>query len=723
MNARWHRWLGLWLGGLLLVSALSALGLAGFSSYEQWQVRGAEQSSAAVVAQLQQKLPELERLERTANGLLQVTYTEQGESLTARYDAQNARLMPQEPRSALQRTLHRIHREFLLGSAGRWLALTSALLLMLLSITGWQRLCAQPGGWRAALAGQAAGSRLARAHSRWALLSLPLLLLLSLSGLYLGAVSQGWLDDGQSVELAPLSSTSTSVLKVEGGANVLANLPVSQLRELEFPSSAQPYYRLRTETGEGFVDPRSDQWLSYQPLSWQGRLYQTLYALHTGSAMPLWTTLLAAACAALLWLCGSGLWLRLANRPQRLPGNASADQAQWVILVGSQGGTTWAVARQLFTQLKAHGLRVRCAAMNEWQAYPKAQQLLLLTSTYGEGAAPESAQQFLPRLAKQPLPQDCKVALLGFGDSRFNEFCGYAREVARQLEQQQVRYLLPLTCIDRDQQPALTQWAEQLSARSGMALQLQLAAAAPGELWRFKVLSRELCVEPGNSSAVILRLRWLRKGLRRPSFAPGDLLAISPDAQQAARFYSIASSHEEGYLEICVRLREGGLCSSYLHQLAVGDELQGGIVAHPEFRPNSGEQPLLLVGAGTGLAPLLGLVRKNARRRPIHLYWGGRTEQSDFLYAKPLRECLADGRLSQLRLAFSRSAPPRYVQGRLAEDAQRLPSLLAQGAQVVVCGSPAMAQGVRQIFDQLLAPLGSSVRQLKEQRRYREDIY
>ena len=63
------------------------------------------------------------------------------------------------------------------------------------------------------------------------------------------------------------------------------------------------------------------------------------------------------------------------------------------------------------------------------------------------------------------------------------------------------------------------------------------------------------------------------------------------------------------------------------------------------------------------------------------------------------------------------------MQDRLGQDAALLSKLFAEGAQVLVCGSKAMAAGVREVLDNLLLPLGCSVEQLRTQGRYREDVY
>ena len=59
----------------------------------------------------------------------------------------------------------------------------------------------------------------------------------------------------------------------------------------------------------------------------------------------------------------------------------------------------------------------------------------------------------------------------------------------------------------------------------------------------------------------------------------------------------------------------------------------------------------------------------------------------------------------------------------LRRDAERLRQWVAQGAIVRVCGSRAMAQGVAEALDTVLAPLHLSVSQLKAKERYAEDVF
>ena len=179
----------------------------------------------------------------------------------------------------------------------------------------------------------------------------------------------------------------------------------------------------------------------------------------------------------------------------------------------------------------------------------------------------------------------------------------------------------------------------------------------------------------------------------------------------------------DGVLEICVRKQPGGLCSGFLHELALGASIDAFIRQNPAFRPIRGKAPLILIGAGAGIGPLVGIIRQNADRRPVHLYWGGRDPASDFLYEGDLSYYLTDKRLTRCRTAFSRVARGCYVQDRVAVEANVMRDLIRHGAQVMVCGGRDMASCVASVIDGIVKPLGLDLSQLKSEGRYLEDVY
>ena len=172
-----------------------------------------------------------------------------------------------------------------------------------------------------------------------------------------------------------------------------------------------------------------------------------------------------------------------------------------------------------------------------------------------------------------------------------------------------------------------------------------------------------------------------------------------------------------------MRQHPGGLCSGFLHGLAVGDTIKAFIQPNPDFRPASGKAPIVLIGAGTGIGPLVGFIRHNKAHHSMHLYWGGRCPQSDFLYEPELNSYLKDKRLTELNAVFSRVSERSYVQDKIAVDGAELRRLIEKGAQILVCGGRNMASSVMAALDEIIAPLGMDVQTLKAQGRYREDVY
>lgn len=119
------------------------------------------------------------------------------------------------------------------------------------------------------------------------------------------------------------------------------------------------------------------------------------------------------------------------------------------------------------------------------------------------------------------------------------------------------------------------------------------------------------------------------------SYRAGQYIVLWRD-DSIARSYSLASlPDDEPYLELHVAYIDGGAVSGWVHnELQIGDQVQlQGPMGECFYVPGIPEQPILLVGTGTGLAPIYGVVRdalRNGHTGPIHLFQGARTE--DYLY-------------------------------------------------------------------------------------------
>ena len=121
------------------------------------------------------------------------------------------------------------------------------------------------------------------------------------------------------------------------------------------------------------------------------------------------------------------------------------------------------------------------------------------------------------------------------------------------------------------------------------------------------------------------------------SYRPGQFLElITPEG--LGRHYSIASVPEEDpHVELHIRLHRGGRMSGFVsEQLSPGDRLHvAGPLGTCFYEGVDPDQPMALVGAGTGLAPLMGILRdalRRGHRGPIRLYHGARERAGLYLH-------------------------------------------------------------------------------------------
>jgi sulfite reductase (NADPH) flavoprotein alpha-component len=288
--------------------------------------------------------------------------------------------------------------------------------------------------------------------------------------------------------------------------------------------------------------------------------------------------------------------------------------------------------------------------------------------------------------------------------------------------------------VDRQSEAEFRQWCEWLAETLAIPLDIRYTPLLPPTVALELVSRTDYGSDPETRTAVLRfvlakpaatkRAGWTRfVSPRLPRFETGDLLGVLAPNIASPRYYSLASAAADGVVEICVRRQPDGVCSSWLTGLEPGATIDAFVRPHESFRPMAGAAPVILVGAGTGIGPLIGFIRHNAAARPMHLYFGARDAADGFLYGEELRQLAGAGRLSTLTTAFSRASPRAYVQDRLLADAARLRDLVARGAQIMVCGGRRMAAGVADAWARILAGSDFSVAQLRMQGRYVEDVY
>lgn len=234
-----------------------------------------------------------------------------------------------------------------------------------------------------------------------------------------------------------------------------------------------------------------------------------------------------------------------------------------------------------------------------------------------------------------------------------------------------------------------------------------------------------------NSQAALDRLTEGWSDLAEKRITLLDLLDLVPAAALplndfvelssaiAPRFYSIASSPlgRPDHADLIVGTTRApawsglgehqGFASSYMQDVRPGDDIFGYVRSpNPPFAPPADPAtPMILIGPGTGFAPLRGFLQERAAQKAagaatgdILLFFGCRHPDHDWLCRDEVEAWATDGMIQPF-LAFSAVAshPWRFVQDALLAEQERVWAAIRAGAQIFVCGDGRfMAPAVRE---------------------------
>ena len=191
---------------------------------------------------------------------------------------------------------------------------------------------------------------------------------------------------------------------------------------------------------------------------------------------------------------------------------------------------------------------------------------------------------------------------------------------------------------------------------------------------------------------------------------PGQYYTLrltAPDGYQAIRSYSIASSPlDVGEIELTVDCLTDGEVSPFLHDVVeVGDELE---VRGPltEYFTWKGSSPLLLIGGGSGVVPLMSMLRHRRRSLPevqVRLLYSVRSPD-DVFYREELGE--------ETTLTYTRRTPEAWTGASGRVDAEIVGRLAWPDGMVYVCGP----NGFVETATQLLMKLGHDPARIRTER-------
>jgi ferredoxin-NADP reductase len=241
-------------------------------------------------------------------------------------------------------------------------------------------------------------------------------------------------------------------------------------------------------------------------------------------------------------------------------------------------------------------------------------------------------------------------------------------------------------------------------------------AAVLGRLnWRVAEVVELIDETPRVRSIVLDVARW-------PGHKPGqhvDVRLTAEDGYQAQRSYSIASAPEDGRLTLTVERLSDGEVSPYLvNELRPGDtiELRGPIGGYFVWEAGMGG-PLLLVAGGSGIAPLMAMLRHRAASGsavPARLIYSSRT-WDDILFREELGRLAARPDGPEVQHTLTRSQPPGWTGYTRRVDAQMLEEVAwppAVTPATFVCGPTPFVEAV----SRALVLLGHEAKSVKTER-------
>lgn len=214
------------------------------------------------------------------------------------------------------------------------------------------------------------------------------------------------------------------------------------------------------------------------------------------------------------------------------------------------------------------------------------------------------------------------------------------------------------------------------------------------------------------------------------------------------RYYSIASSPNAypGEIHLTVALvdyeqggrNKRGTCTGFLSDVLEEDEhVPVFIESNPNFRlPANPATPIIMIGAGTGVAPYRAFVQERALNPDSGkswLFFGNRHFETEFLYQTEWQQHLKSGALTRMDVAFSRDGEkPVYVQHRLLEQAGDIYQWIEEGAHLYICGDmKKMAVDVQNALSTILRQEGGYnpdeaqeyLNRMEQEKRLQLDVY
>jgi sulfite reductase (NADPH) flavoprotein alpha-component len=618
-----------------------------------------------------------------------------GDDIKAYIDPKTGKILGSpEKKSKFIQWITGFHRSLFLHEAGRFFVGVISFCLVLISISGFVLVLKRQRGIRNFFSKVIKEYFAQYYHVVLGRLALIPIFIIALTGTYLSLERFNFFMGDKKAK--PLKTELSAEAKK---TSIFKNTFLSDIKKIEFPFTDDPeeYFIIELKDREIEVNQVTGAVVSEKRSPFTVQLSALSLDLHTGRINAVWAIISGLACINILFFVYSGFAITLKRRSSRIKNKFKAHESNIILLVGSENGSTFRFANAILKQLTDQGHKAFISELNRFSVYPKAEHIIVFSSTHGLGDPPSNGTQFKSLLHKQHQQHKINFSVVGFGSESYPDFCRFAIEIDQLLETQNwaERYL-ELQTVNDKLAVEFVNWVKLWGKKTGIPLATtpSLYNHVPKGLQKLMVLDKTAISETEHTFIITLRANM------RAKFSSGDLLAIYPANDSRERLYSIGN--HSGNIQLVVKLHPHGLGSGFLNNLEAGNTFKARIINNKAFHFPSKAPKVALISNGTGISPFLGMVEQNKKKTETHLYCGFRLETETVSgYKKFSDEMIQKQKLSSFHLALSREAEHIYVMDLIKRDAAFFVGLLQQGGVIMICGSLAMQKDVEAILNEL----------------------
>ena len=349
---------------------------------QPYKINGfAKVSLAETITAFKSTYPEVIELEVDVNDfVLGSVITDKGESLSGYFNPKTAQFLgnKSEPSKFFQ-FVTTLHRSLFLKSTGRFLVGLCSFLLFLIAISGTALIIKRQQGLRKFFSKIINENFAQYWHvvlGRWSLI--PIIIITS-TGVFLSL---------EKFDVFPKTKVShqidfdaiqaTPILEIKDFPS-FKTLKLSEVQYVEFPFSddVEDYFTLKLKHKELLVNQFTGTVLSELENPATVFVSDLSLKLHTGKGSILWSVILAIATVNILFFIYSGFVIALKRRASRIKNTFSKNKSKYIILVGSENGSTLVFANALKDQIIASGNSVFLTELNSYTNFNEVEHVVV----------------------------------------------------------------------------------------------------------------------------------------------------------------------------------------------------------------------------------------------------------------------------------------------------------------------------------------------------------